>query len=61
VDANEGVSVYFSTTLGISRLVYSKDLGDSGDISVLTTLTSQAGESGIANLGSFSASDFTIF
>jgi Ca2+-binding RTX toxin-like protein len=61
VDENEGVFVYFNTTLGISRLVYSKDLGDGGDISVLANLTSQAGEAGIANLGSFSARDFTIF
>jgi Ca2+-binding RTX toxin-like protein len=61
VDADAGVFIYFNTTLGISRLVYSKDLGDGGDISVLANLTNQAGDAGIANLAQFSASDFSIF
>jgi Ca2+-binding RTX toxin-like protein len=60
VTADAGVFVYFNTTLGISRLVYSKDLGDGGDISVLANLTNQAGDVGIANLANFSASDFII-
>jgi Ca2+-binding RTX toxin-like protein len=61
VDADAGVFIYFNTTLGISRLVYSKDLGDGGDISVLANLTNQAGDAGIANLAKFSANDFSIF
>ncbi|HEY9662736.1 MAG TPA: calcium-binding protein, partial [Allocoleopsis sp.] len=60
IQANEGVFVYFNTTLGLSRVVYSKDLGDGGDISVLANLDNQRGSTGLANLANFSAQDFTL-
>lgn len=60
ITAKEGVFVYFNTTLGISRLVYSQDLANGGNISILANLTNQAGETGIANLNNFTASDFSL-
>ena len=60
ITAKEGVFVYFNTTLGISRLVYSQDLANGGNISVLANLTNQGGETGIANLNQFTASDFSL-
>ncbi len=60
ITADEGVFVYFNQTLGISRLVYSKDLSDGGDISVLANLTNQAGDLGKANLAHFSANNFHL-
>jgi Ca2+-binding RTX toxin-like protein len=60
ITADEGVFVYFNINLGISRLVYSEDLGDGGDISVLANLTNQAGDTGLANLANFTASDFAL-
>lgn len=60
ITAEEGVFVYFNTTLGISRLVYSQNLANGGDISILANLTNQAGEAGIANLNNFTASDFSL-
>jgi 5'-nucleotidase (lipoprotein e(P4) family) len=50
VKADAGVFVYFNTTLGIARLVYSKDLGDGGDISVLANLANQTSASSLADL-----------
>jgi serralysin len=38
VTADQGVFVYFNSTLGISRLVHSTDLSDGGDITVLANL-----------------------
>lgn len=60
ITAKEGVFVYHNLTQGISRLVYSKDLAGGGDFTVLANLTNQAGQTGIANLASFSASDFSL-
>lgn len=60
ITANEGVFVYFNTTLGLNRVVYSKDLGDGGDISVLANLDNQRGQAGLASLPNFSATDFTF-
>ncbi len=60
ITAAEGVFVYFNTTLGINRLVYSQDLANGGNISILANLTNQAGAAGIANLNSFTASDFSL-
>ncbi|MBE9180073.1 hypothetical protein IQ268_15995 [Oculatella sp. LEGE 06141] len=60
VQAREGVFVYFNTTLGISRLVYSKDLANGGDISVLANLNNQQGQSGLTNLANFTANDFSL-
>jgi Ca2+-binding RTX toxin-like protein len=41
ITADEGVFIYFNTSRGISRAVYSQDLSDGGDISVLANLTGQ--------------------
>lgn len=60
ITAKEGAFVYFNTTLGISRLVYSQDLANGGDISILANLTNQAGDAGIASLNSFTANDFSL-
>jgi len=55
----EGVFSYFNTTLGISRLVYSKDLANGGDISVLANLGApQTGA--LANQANFSATNFSL-
>lgn len=60
ITADEGVFVYFNSTLGLTRLAYSQDLSDGGDVSVLANLTNQRGDAGIANLGQFSAADFKL-
>lgn len=60
VTAEEGVFVYFNTTLGISRVVYSQDLANGGDISVLANLDNQRGDAGLANLANFTAADFSL-
>ncbi|GAB4228595.1 MAG: hypothetical protein Kow00121_57550 [Elainellaceae cyanobacterium] len=60
VSAQEGVFVYFNTTLGLSRAVYSKDLANGGDISVLANLDNQRGDAGLANLANFTAADFSL-
>lgn len=60
ITADAGVFVYFNTTLGISRLIYSADLGDGGNISALANLTNQAGAAGLANLTSFTAANFAL-
>jgi serralysin len=60
ITADEGVFLYFNTTLGISRLVYSTDLGDGGKISVLANLDNQRGAVGQANLANATAGDFAI-
>jgi len=61
ITAEEGVFVYFNSTLGITRMVYSENLGAGGDISVLANLNNQTTVAGgVANLASFSASNFTL-
>ncbi|PSB32210.1 calcium-binding protein [Stenomitos frigidus] len=60
ITAKEGAFIYFNTTLGISRLVYSQDLANGGDISILANLINQAGDAGIANLNNFTAKDFSL-
>lgn len=60
ITADEGVFVYFNSTLGLTRLAYSQDLGDGGDVSVLANLDNQKGAVGLANLDKFSANDFTV-
>lgn len=57
ITADEGFFVYFNTTLGIHRLVYSEDLGDGGDISVLANLN---GQTDVADLAKFDANDFLL-
>lgn len=60
VQADEGVFVYFNSTLGVNRVVYSKDLSDGGNISVLANLDSQRGPAGLAALANFTAADFAL-
>jgi serralysin len=60
IKADAGVFVYFNTTLGLTRVVYSKDLSDGGDISILANLDNQRGQTGTANLGNFTAGDFAL-
>jgi Ca2+-binding RTX toxin-like protein len=60
VEAKEGVFVYFNTTLGLTRTVYSKDLANGGDISVLANLDNQRGPVGQANIANFTANDFGL-
>ncbi len=55
----EGTFTYFNTTLGISRLVYSKDLANGGDISVLANLGT-AGTGAVANQATFSANNYSL-
>jgi serralysin len=60
IQSDEGIFVYFNTTLGLTRAVYSKDLGDGGDISVLANLDNQRGQAGLTNINNFTAADFTL-
>ncbi|NEQ25598.1 MAG: calcium-binding protein [Microcoleus sp. SIO2G3] len=60
VTADEGVFVYFNTTLNLTRVVYSENLGDGGNISVLANLNNQAGAAGLANVANFTAADFAL-
>ncbi len=57
ITSNRGLFVYFNTTLGFSRVVFSQDLSDGGAISVLGNLTNQTDP---ANLALFSSGDFTL-
>jgi serralysin len=56
ITADHGVFVYFNSTLGISRVVFSNDLSDGGAISVLANLTNLTNP---ANQGDFSERDFS--
>ncbi|MBD2020492.1 hypothetical protein H6F43_09860, partial [Leptolyngbya sp. FACHB-36] len=58
ITADEGVFVYFNSTLGLTRMVYSQDLSDGGNISVLANLDNQRGATGQANLANFTQNDF---
>ena len=60
ITAKEGAFVYFNTTLGLTRMVYSQDLANGGDISVLANLDNQRGAAGLANVANFTAADFTL-
>ncbi|MCY7277954.1 MAG: hypothetical protein LH702_30525 [Phormidesmis sp. CAN_BIN44] len=60
IKAGAGAFVYFNSTLGLTRLAYSQDLGNGGDVSVLANLENQRGEAGLANVANFSANDFTL-
>jgi serralysin len=57
VTADAGLFVYFNSTLGFARVVYSQDLSDGGPISVLGNLTNIKNVGDLANL---SARDFTL-
>jgi Ca2+-binding RTX toxin-like protein len=59
ITATQGVFSYFNTNLGISRLVYSKDLANGGDISVLANLgDNQTGA--VGNQNNFSSNNFNL-
>ncbi|NJR64986.1 MAG: calcium-binding protein [Leptolyngbyaceae cyanobacterium CRU_2_3] len=60
VTARQGVFLYFNTTLQITRLVYSRDLGNGGDISVLANLANQSGATGLANIANFTLANFNL-
>lgn len=60
IKAGAGAFIYFNSTLGLTRLAYSQDLGNGGDVSVLANLENQQGEAGLANVANFSATDFTL-
>ena len=60
ITAHEGVFAYYNSTLGLTRLAYSQDLSDGGNVSVLANLDNQRGDAGIANLDKFSAANFTL-
>jgi len=60
ITAGAGAFVYFNTTLGLSRLVFSENLGSGGDISVLANLDNQRGQTGQTNIANFSAADFSL-
>ena len=57
ITSDAGAFVYFNTTLGISRLVYSNDLSDGGNISVLANLTNQTN---VANQTNFQSNNFVL-
>lgn len=57
ITAQEGVFIYFNTSLGISRLVYSENLGNGGPISVLANLTNLTD---VGNQANFGAQNFTL-
>ncbi|WP_416673282.1 calcium-binding protein [Egbenema bharatensis] len=60
ITTREGVFVYFNSTLGVNRLVYSNDLANGGDISVLANLDNQRGDAGLAGLANYTAADFSV-
>jgi serralysin len=57
ITSDRGLFVYFNTTLGFSRVVFSQDLSDGGAISVLGNLTNQTDP---ANQALFSSGDFAL-
>jgi Ca2+-binding RTX toxin-like protein len=60
ITSGAGVFVYFNQNLGISRLVYSQDLGSGGPINVLANMRNQSGDTGFANLDTFAQANFTL-
>lgn len=60
ITSDEGVFVYFNSTLGLTRVAYSQDLGDGGNVSVLANLDNQRGDVGIANLSQFTPANFAL-
>jgi Ca2+-binding RTX toxin-like protein len=57
ITSDEGFFVYFNTTLGISRLVYSTNLSDGGDISVIANIQNQTQ---LANQSNFGSNNFVL-
>ncbi len=60
IQSKEGVFIYFNSTLGLTRLAYSQDLANGGDVSVLANLDNQRGQEGLANVNNFTPKDFTL-
>lgn len=58
VTADEGFFIYFNTSLGFNRLVYSADLGDGGDVTVLANFVDQTGPEGLASIADYGLKDF---
>jgi serralysin len=58
ITSDTGLFVYYNSTLGFSRVVYSTDLGDGGSISVLANLTNLTS---LSNQAKFSPQDFTFY
>ncbi|WP_445638191.1 Calcium-binding protein [Nostoc sp. DSM 114161] len=57
ITSDEGLFVYYNSTLGISRVVYSTDLDDGGAISVVANLTNLTS---LSNQAKFSSADFSF-
>ncbi|BDA67764.1 hypothetical protein CAL7716_019300 [Calothrix sp. PCC 7716] len=57
ITADAGLFVYFNTTLGFSRVVFSTDLSDRGQFSVLGNLINQTD---VANQTQFTANEFVL-
>ena len=57
IQADKGIFVYYNSTLGISRAVFSQDLGDKGPFSVQANLTNLTAAAQQAN---FTAGDFAL-
>lgn len=58
IATDDGLFVYFNSTLGFSRIVFSEDLSDGGAISILGNLTNLVDSS---NQADFSSQDFQLF
>jgi Ca2+-binding RTX toxin-like protein len=57
IQADKGIFVYYNSTLGISRAVFSQDLGDAGPFSVQANVTNLTSSALQAN---FKAADFAL-
>jgi RTX calcium-binding nonapeptide repeat (4 copies) len=57
IQADKGIFVYYNSTLGISRAVFSQDLGDAGPFSVQANITNLTSSALQAN---FKAADFAL-
>ncbi|NJR58115.1 MAG: calcium-binding protein [Cyanobacteria bacterium CRU_2_1] len=57
ITSGAGIYVYFNTTLNLTRVVFSRNLGSGGDISVLANLTNQTN---VANQNNFGANNFVL-
>lgn len=57
ITADAGIFVYFNSTLGFARAVYSQDLSDGGSISVLGNLANITNPADLAN---FTQKDFVL-
>lgn len=58
ITGEEGLFVYFNSTLGINRLVFSQDLADGGPITVMANLTDLTGAAALNALPDLAPTDF---